>query len=82
MVGLFFASEAKIAKYPVMPLGLFKQRSNIAALVCVLFPRFGKGSIVLPCWKIANPSDVYLHRTISHCTSKQLEVHMRFNQNY
>lgn len=35
MVGLFFASEAKLAKYPVMPLGLFKRRSNVAALfVC------------------------------------------------
>jgi MFS family permease len=33
LVGLFFASEVKFAEYPVMPMGLFKQRWNVAALV-------------------------------------------------
>lgn len=33
MVGLFFFSEAKLAKYPLMPLGLFSRRSNVAALL-------------------------------------------------
>lgn len=33
MVGLFLLSEAKFAKFPVMPLGLFNRRSNVAALM-------------------------------------------------
>ncbi|MCJ1411603.1 hypothetical protein MMC19_005694 [Ptychographa xylographoides] len=32
-IGLFFVIEWKVAKYPVIPLRLFKRRSNIAALV-------------------------------------------------
>lgn len=36
MVVLFWFFEAKFARYPVMPLRLFKHRSNIAAL-CVCF---------------------------------------------
>ena len=32
-IGLFFVNEWKFAKYPVMPLRLFKYRSNIACLV-------------------------------------------------
>ncbi|GAB7341532.1 hypothetical protein MBLNU457_7749t1 [Dothideomycetes sp. NU457] len=31
---LFFINEAKFAKYPVMPLRIFKYRSNCAALAC------------------------------------------------
>jgi len=31
---LFFVNEAKFAKYPVMPLRIFKYRSNCAALAC------------------------------------------------
>lgn len=35
MLGLFIFSEAKLAKYPLIPLRLFRQRSNVAALaVC------------------------------------------------
>ena len=32
MAVFFFFSEAKLAKYPLIPLALFKQRSNIASL--------------------------------------------------
>ena len=36
-LGLFFINEWKFAKYPVMPLRLFKRRSNVAALsVCFI----------------------------------------------
>lgn len=31
MSGLFFFSEAKLARYPLIPLGLFRERSNIAS---------------------------------------------------
>ncbi|KAK5091872.1 hypothetical protein LTR70_001183 [Exophiala xenobiotica] len=38
MIGLFFVAEWKVAKYPIMPLRLFRDRSNIAAYgVCFLF---------------------------------------------
>lgn len=33
VIGLFFLNEWKIAKYPIMPLRIFKYRSNIASLV-------------------------------------------------
>ncbi|KAK5173948.1 hypothetical protein LTR16_011599, partial [Cryomyces antarcticus] len=32
-IGLFVVNEWKFAKYPIMPLRLFKYRSNIAALL-------------------------------------------------
>jgi hypothetical protein len=32
-IGLFFFSEKKLAKYPLMPLLLFRNRTNVAALV-------------------------------------------------
>jgi len=32
-IGLFFVNEWKVARYPVMPLRLFKRRSNVAALL-------------------------------------------------
>ena len=42
-IGLFFINEWKLARYPVMPLRLFKYRSNIAALlVC-----FTHGSVFI-----------------------------------
>ena len=31
-IGLFFVNESKLAIYPIMPLRLFKRRSNVAAL--------------------------------------------------
>ena len=33
MIGLFFLNEWKLAKYPIMPLRIFKYRSNIASLL-------------------------------------------------
>jgi MFS family permease len=33
MLGLFIFSEAKLARYPLIPLHLFRERSNVAALV-------------------------------------------------
>jgi len=32
-IGLFFLNEWKLARYPIMPLRLFKRRSNVAALL-------------------------------------------------
>lgn len=38
MIGLFFVAEWKLAKYPIMPLRLFRDTSNMAAYgVCYLF---------------------------------------------
>lgn len=38
LIGLFFVIEWKIAKYPIMPVRLFRDRSNVAAYtVCFLF---------------------------------------------
>ena len=31
LLGVFFFSEAKVAKYPLVPLGLFRNRSNVAS---------------------------------------------------
>ena len=49
-LGIFFLVEWKVAKYPVMPLRLFKKRSNIAALgVCFCHGFvFISGSYFLP----------------------------------
>ena len=49
-LGLFFINEWKLAKYPVMPLRLFKRRSNVAALfVCFIHGFvFISGAYVLP----------------------------------
>lgn len=33
MIAVFLASEKKLAKYPLMPLELFKHRSNVAAVI-------------------------------------------------
>ena len=40
MIAIFLFCEAKVADHPVMPLGLFKQRSNIAALLVCFFHGF------------------------------------------
>ncbi|KAK5940872.1 hypothetical protein PMZ80_007289 [Knufia obscura] len=38
LIGLFFVAEWKVAKYPIMPVRLFRDRSNVAAYgVCFLF---------------------------------------------
>lgn len=49
-IGLFFINEWKFAKYPVMPLRLFKRRSNIASLaVCFVHGMvFISGAYFLP----------------------------------
>ena len=33
MIGFFYFSEKKLAKYPLMPLAMFKNRSNNAAFL-------------------------------------------------
>jgi hypothetical protein len=33
---IFFFSEKKVAKYPLMPLQVFRNRSNVAALLVTL----------------------------------------------
>ena len=50
ILGLFFLNEWKLAKYPLMPLRLFKRRSNIAALATCFVHGFVfiSGSYYLP----------------------------------
>lgn len=50
IIALFFINEWKIAKYPVMPLRIFKYRSNIASLVvCFIHGMvFISGAFFLP----------------------------------
>jgi MFS family permease len=40
MGGFFFWSEKRLAKYPLMPLALFKEKSNIACLLVAFFQDF------------------------------------------
>ncbi|RMZ74050.1 MFS transporter [Pyrenophora seminiperda CCB06] len=40
MIFAFIYSEAKIAKYPLMPMSLFKRRTNVAAFAVVFFHGF------------------------------------------
>lgn len=37
MIGVFIFSEKKLAKYPLMPLSLFKRSSNVACLATCFF---------------------------------------------
>jgi len=37
---LFFWSEKSLAKYPLMPLGIFQERSNMACLLVAFFQDF------------------------------------------
>jgi MFS family permease len=68
LISLFFLNEWKIAKYPIMPLRIFKYRSNIASLVvCFIHGMlFMSGTFFLPLYFQtvlgANPilSGVYL----------------------
>jgi nitrate/nitrite transporter NarK len=50
VIGLFFLNEWKLAKYPIMPLRIFKYRSNIASLiVCFIHGMvFIAGAFFLP----------------------------------
>lgn len=50
VIGLFFINEWKIAKYPIMPLRIFKYRSNIASLaICFIHGMvFISGAFFLP----------------------------------
>lgn len=49
-IGLFFLVEHRLAPYPLMPLGLFSKRSNLAALGTCFFHAFVfiSGSYFLP----------------------------------
>ena len=40
LIFAFIYSEAKVAKYPLIPMDLFKNKSNIAALLVVFFHGF------------------------------------------
>ena len=44
MGGLFFAAEKKVARYPLVPLEMFKVRSNLAALIVCFGHGFSFGS--------------------------------------
>jgi MFS family permease len=43
---LFFLNEAKLARYPIMPLRLFEHRSNIAALLVCFVHGFASASLL------------------------------------
>lgn len=40
LICVFIYGEARVAKYPLMPLGLFKNLSNIASLFVCIFQGF------------------------------------------
>ncbi|KAF2001532.1 MFS transporter-like protein [Amniculicola lignicola CBS 123094] len=40
MIFAFVYNEARFAKYPIIPIGLFKQRTNVAALLVTFFHGF------------------------------------------
>jgi hypothetical protein len=50
VIGIFFLIEWRVAPYPLMPLGLFSKRSNLAALSVCFFHAFVyiSGSYFLP----------------------------------
>ena len=56
MGGAFVFSEAKVAKYPLMPLGLLKVRSNVASLVICFVHGFVRHffSPVYATWMLTN----------------------------
>ena len=62
MSGFFIFSEAKLAKYPLIPLRLFRQRSNVAALAvcfvhgCVSTANHHQGA----CVETDNSSQVFI----------------------
>ena len=66
MGALFFLNEAKLARYPVMPLHLFKRRSNIAALLFAFLhglvntPCLACNTYVLICYKTYFSATYYL----------------------
>lgn len=41
MIGVFIYSEARLARYPLIPLDLFKQKSNVASLGVAFFHGLG-----------------------------------------
>jgi MFS family permease len=61
MGGLFILSEKKVARYPLMPLGVFSHPSNIAVLVVTFCHGFVSSSPVLYCL-LANMMSA-LHRS-------------------
>lgn len=40
VAGLFLFNEGRYARYPIMPLGLFRQKSNAACLIIVFIQHF------------------------------------------
>lgn len=42
MIGAFIYSEARLAQYPLIPMSLFKRRTNIATFALSFFHGFGK----------------------------------------
>lgn len=60
MISTFLFCEVKVARYPVMPLGLFQKRSNVAALLVCFF--HGYVSIILR-YYFAERFDEFRRRT-------------------
>jgi MFS family permease len=53
MLGFFIFSEAKLARYPLIPLRLFRKRSNVAALA-VCFVHGFVSTLRLHLWLLFN----------------------------
>lgn len=45
LIGAFIFSEAKFAKYPLVPMSLFKNKTNVATLLVVFFHGFVSAAI-------------------------------------
>lgn len=51
MIFAFIYSEAKFAKYPLIPMSLFKRKTNIATFLVVFFHGFVSAYVeVIRCW--------------------------------
>ena len=65
MVGLFFASEAKLVKYPVMPLEIFQRGLSVAALLVCFCHGLIRTKPLTAFDRLLNPLDVYLYILLS-----------------
>ena len=85
MLGFFIFSEAKLAKYPLIPLRLFRQSSNVAALAVCFVHGFVSTAErhqdrVLPLTIVRRSS--YQQSTICHSTFSRCKKHHRYDLAY
>lgn len=46
MIFAFIYSEARVSKYPLIPMELFKKRTNVAAFLVTFFHGFVRTSVI------------------------------------